>query len=194
MPGGVGFAIDDLGEGPGGEADSGSKLAGGGRFAGPAEWLGPELDAGALFELGDELVGSEGRIGASGLAEGGGFAASEGGEALPPVSRRWPMALELSGIEPGGRRREVEVRAGRGPAVVGGGGTQTGPDWVHFDVAEGGGPMVVVEHAGKETTLPEMAAKFLDGVAVGGVLAVDVHHEEGDRIRAIASDNEVKVI
>ena len=111
-----------------------------------------------------------------------------------PVRRRWPMAVKLSGVEPGGRRREVEVRAGGGPAVVGGGGTQTGPDWVHFDVTEGGGPMVVVEHAGKETALPEMAAKFLDGVAVGGVLAVDVHHEEGDRIRAIASDNEVKVI
>ena len=54
------------------------------------------MDSVALFELGDELVGAEGGIGASGLAEGGGFPASEGGEALPPVRRRWPMALELN--------------------------------------------------------------------------------------------------
>ena len=48
---GSGFAIDvlRLREGPGGEADGGSKLAGGGRFAGPAERLGAELDAVALF-------------------------------------------------------------------------------------------------------------------------------------------------
>ena len=85
-------------------------MVGGGRFAGPAEGLGPELDAVALFELGDELVGSEGRIGASGLAEGGGFAASESGEALLPVRRGWPMALELTnafGFESGRVRREA---------------------------------------------------------------------------------------
>ena len=54
--------------------------------------------------------------------------------------------------------------------------------------------MVVVKNAGKETALPEMTAKFLGGVAVGGVLAVDVHHEEGDSVGAIANDNEVKVV
>ena len=152
------------------------------------------MDAVALFKLGDELVGSESRIGASGLAEGSGFAASEGGEALPPVRRRWPMALELSGIEPGGRRREVEMCAGGGPAVVGGVGRKAGPDGVHFDVAEGGGPMVVVKNAGEEAALPEMTAKFLGGVAVGGVLAVDVHHKEGDGVGAITGDDEVEVI
>ena len=54
--------------------------------------------------------------------------------------------------------------------------------------------MVVVEDAGEETTLPEMTAKFLGGVAVGGVLAVDVHHEQGDGVRAITGGDEVKVI
>ena len=53
------------------------------------------MDAVALFKLGDELVGSEGSIGASGLAEGGGFAASEGGKALLPVRRGRPVAVEL---------------------------------------------------------------------------------------------------
>ena len=69
-------------------------MAGGRWFAGPAEWLGAELDSIALFELGDELVGAEGGIGAGGLAEGGGFAASEGGEALLPVRRGRPVPLE----------------------------------------------------------------------------------------------------
>ena len=54
--------------------------------------------------------------------------------------------------------------------------------------------MVVVEDAGEETTLPKMTAKFLGGVAVGRVLAVDVHHEQGDGVGAIANDNEVKVV
>ena len=58
----------------------------------------------------------------------------------------------------------------------------------------GGGPLVVVKNAGKEAALPEMTAKFLGGVAVGGVLAVDIHHKEGDGIRAIASGDEVEVI
>ena len=71
---------------------------------------------------------------------------------------------------------------------------EAGPDGVHFDVTEGGGPMVVVEDAGEETTLPEMTAKFLGGVAVGGVLAVDVHHEQGDGVRAITGVDEVEVI
>ena len=48
---------------------------------GPAERLRAELDSVALFELGDELVGGEGGIGAGGLAEGGGFAASAPGSA-----------------------------------------------------------------------------------------------------------------
>ena len=39
-----------------------------------------------------------------------------------------------------------------------------------------------------------MTAKFLGGVAVGGVLAVDVHHEQGDGVRAITDGDEVKVI
>ena len=54
------------------------------------------MDSLALFELGDELVGAEGGIGAGGLAEGGGFAASEGGEALLPVRRGRPVPLELT--------------------------------------------------------------------------------------------------
>ena len=36
--------------------------------------------------------------------------------------------------------------------------------------------------AGEKATLPGMAAKFLGGVAVGGVLAIDVHHKEGDGV------------
>ena len=39
---------------------------------------------------------AEGGIGAGGLAEGGGFAASEGGEALLPVRRGRPVPLELT--------------------------------------------------------------------------------------------------
>ena len=54
------------------------------------------MDAVALFELVDEFVGAEGGIGASGLAEGGGFAASAGGEALLPVRRGRPVPLELT--------------------------------------------------------------------------------------------------
>ena len=120
--------------------------------------------------------------------------------ALRPVRRGRPVPLELTSavriewVEPSRRRHEAEVCAGRGPAVVLGGLGQAGPDGIHFDVAEGGGPMVVVEDAGEETTLPEMTAKFLGGVAVGGVLAVDVHHEQGDGVRAITGGDEVKVI
>ena len=84
--------------------------------------------------------------------------------------------------------------AGGRPSVVLGSLGHAGPNGVHFDVTEGGGPMVVVEDAGEETTLPEMTAKFLGGVAVGGVLAVDVHHEQGDGVRAITGGDEVKVI
>ena len=51
-------------------------------------------------------------------------------------------------------RREAEMRAGGGPAVVLGSLGHAGPNGVHFDVPEGGGPMVVVEDAGEETTLP----------------------------------------
>ena len=61
-----------------------------------SEWLGPELDSVAPFELGDELVGAESSIGARGLAEGGGFAASEGGEALLPVRQGRPVPLKLT--------------------------------------------------------------------------------------------------
>ena len=104
------------------------------------------------------------------------------------------MPLDLSRVEPGGRRREVEMCAGGGPAVVGCVGRKASPDGVHFDVAEGGGPMVIVKNAGKETALPEMTAKFLGGVAVGGVLAINVHHKEGDGVGAITGDDEVEVI
>ena len=51
---------------------------------------------------------AEGGIGAGGLAEGGGFAASEGGKALLPVRRGRPVPLELTSavriewVEPGG--------------------------------------------------------------------------------------------
>ena len=84
--------------------------------------------------------------------------------------------------------------AGGGPAVVLGSLGYAGPNGVHFDVPEGGGPMVVVEYAGEETTLPKITAKFFGGVAVGRVLAVDVHHEQGDGVRAITGGDEVKVI
>ncbi len=83
--------------------------------------------------------------------------------------------------------------AGGGPTVIGRVGREAGLDWVHLDVAEGGGPMVVVEDAGEEATLPEMTAKFLGGVAVGGVLPVDVHHEQGNGVRAVGDGDEVEV-
>ena len=162
------------------------------RFAWPSEGFGSELDGVALFELGDELVGAEGGVGAGGLAEGGGLKAGEGGEAFLPVRWGGPAALELGGVEPDGRRFQAEVGAGGGPAVVSGGGGEASPDGV--DIAEGGGPVGVVEDAGEEAPLPEVAAPFLSGVAVAGVLAIDVHHEEGDGVRAIAGGDQVEVV
>ena len=116
-------------------------MAGGLWFAWPAEWLGAELDSIALFELGDELVRAEGGIGAGGLAEGGGFAASEG--ALLPVRRGRPVPLELTSavkiewVQPSRTRREAEMCAGGRPSVVLGSLGHAGPNGVHFDVPEG---------------------------------------------------------
>ncbi len=80
IPGGGGFAIDVLTI-MRGHRRRGLRLIEAGR-----RWA-----VLALFELGDELVGAEGGIGAGGLAEGGGFATSEGGEAFLPVRRGRPV-------------------------------------------------------------------------------------------------------
>jgi hypothetical protein len=52
----------------------------------------------------------------------------------------------------------------------------------------------MVEHAGEEAALPEASGKALGGVAVGGIDAVDVHHEEGDGVGPVAGGDEVTVL
>ena len=55
-------------------------------------------------------------------------------------------------------------------------------------------PMGVVQNAGVETVLPNVAGGALRGIAVGGVLAVQVHHEERDGIGPVTDGDQVKVI
>lgn len=129
-----------------------------------------------------------------GLADGGGLGAGERGEAFTPIARRWSTGLELFGVEPVRGGFEPEMRAGGGPAMVFGAFDDAGADGIQFDVAQGGGPMVTVEQAGEEAALPEPAGAALGGVAVGGVEAVDVHHEEGDGVGAVAGGDQVVVV
>ena len=68
-----------------------------------------------------------------------------------------------------------------------------GADGVPSDVAESGLPMRILD-AGADTGLPNVAADALRGVAVRGILAVQVHHEKRDGIGPVADGDEVKVI
>ena len=53
--------------------------------------------------------------------------------------------------------------------------------------------MGVVEDAGVEASLPELSGAAFEGVAISGVAAVNVHHEERDGIGLIAHRNQVEV-
>jgi len=52
----------------------------------------------------------------------------------------------------------------------------------------------VVEDAGVETVLTNVASGALGGIAVGGVLAIQVHHEERDGIGPVADGDQMKVM
>ena len=71
---------------------------------------------------------------------------------------------------------------------------ETGADGIQVDVAEGCFPVRGVQHAGVEASLPEVAGGAADGIAVGGVLAVEVHHEERDGVGAVTDGDLVVVI
>ena len=85
--------------------------------------------------------GTEGGVLASGTAEVGGFAASEGGEALLPTSGRWPALLELVDVQPARGFGKAKMSGGGGPRVGTGGAGHVSADGVPFDVAESGLPM-----------------------------------------------------
>ena len=67
-------------------------------------------------------------------------------------------------------------------------------DGVHFDVTERGFPMGVVQHAGVKAALPDSAGVVMGDVAMGGVEAVDVHHEQRDGVRTVTGGDQVEVI
>ena len=108
--------------------------------------------------------------------------ASEGGEALLPVGGLGPALLELVKIQPDGSFGEAKVSAGGGPRVGTGGASHVSAHRVQLDVAESGLPMGIVEDARVETVLPNVpygaTGGALGGIAVGGVLAIQIHHEE----------------
>ena len=80
-----------------------------------AEGLSAEPDLVGALEVFDEGVGTEGGVLASGTAEVGGFAASEGGEGLLPTSGRWPALLELVDVQPARGLHAAEMSGGGGP-------------------------------------------------------------------------------
>jgi len=85
-------------------------------------------------------------------------------------------------IQPDGSFGEAKVSAGGGPRVGTGGASHVSAHRVQLDVAGSGLPMGIVEDAGVETVLPNVpygaTGGALGGIAVGGVLAVQIHHEE----------------
>ena len=65
---------------------------------------------------------------------------------------------------------------------------------VEFDVTESGGPVGGIEHGGVEATLPEMAGVAMDGVAIGGVEAAQVHHKERNGVGLVPDGDQMEVI
>ena len=57
-----------------------------------------------------------------------------------------------------------------------------------------GFPMGGVEDTGVEAALPKVAGGPLEGVAIFGILAVQVHHETGNGLAAITDGDEMEVI
>ena len=50
------------------------------------------------------------------------------------------------------------------------------------------------EHGGVEAALPEVASVAVDGIAIGGVEAAQVHHEERNGIGLVADGDQMEVI
>ena len=67
-------------------------------------------------------------------------------------------------------------------------------DGVEFHVTESGGPVVGIEHGGVEAALPEVASVAVDGIAIGGVEAAQVHHEKRNGIGLVADGDQMEVI
>ena len=57
-----------------------------------------------------------------------------------------------------------------------------------------GFPMGGVEDTGVEAALPKVAGGPLEGVAIFGILAVQVHHETGNGLAAITDGDQMEVI
>ena len=86
------------------------------------------------------------------------------------------------------------MRTGGGPAEVFDPIDDAGADRVQFHVVKRGLPMGVVEDTGVEASLPELSGAAFERVAISGVAAVNVHHEERDGIGLIAHRNQMEVI
>ena len=54
--------------------------------------------------------------------------------------------------------------------------------------------MGVVQHAGVKAALPDSAGVVMGDVAMGGVEAVQVHHEQRDGVGTVASGDQMEVI
>ena len=106
-----------------------------------AKGLSAELNLVGALKVLDEGVGTEGGVLASGTAEVGGFAASEGGEGLLPTSGRWPALLELVDVQPARGLDAAEMSGGGGPRVGTGGAGHVIADDVQLNVTESGLPM-----------------------------------------------------
>ena len=159
-----------------------------------AERLGAKLHAVSALQPGDEFIGATGGVVQSGHAQRGGFAAGERGEAVLPIRGILPAAVELFSVEPGRTWLQAEMRAGGGPTEVFHAIDNAGADRVQFHVAKRGLPMGIVEDAGVEAALPEFSGAAFEGVAISGVAAVDVHHEERDGVGLVAHRDQVEVI
>ena len=64
----------------------------------------------------------------------------------------------------------------------------------HRRVTEGSFPVGVIQHAGIEAPLPQVTGLPVEPVTVNGILAVDVHHEPGDGLGAVADGDQMEVI
>ena len=67
-------------------------------------------------------------------------------------------------------------------------------DGVEFDVTERGGPVGRIEHGGVEAALPEVTGVAVDGIAIGGVEAAQVHHKERDGVGLVPDGDQMEVI
>ena len=116
----------------------------------------------------------------------------------PVSSGRWPALLELVDVQPARGLDAAEMSGGGGPK---GRHRRSGPCERGRRSTQRNGERFANGHvldARVETVLPNVAngatGGALRGIAEGGVLAIQIHHEERDGIGPVADGDEVKVI